>query len=139
MWTRQFKDSRRELNYFPKQQIYMIPNIFPETMKIVHSNIIILLENLCRQKKHLSLRIGLSHTVHPIMHVSLSWKVVFIQDGRIILIYFYHLAMNSYLHQIIFPWELAILCIHWNIKMPVIIIIYVSCKVVCCLMTSSWI
>ena len=36
-----------------------------------------------QMKNHLSLRMGLNSTVHPLMNVSLSWKVVFIQDGRI--------------------------------------------------------
>ena len=46
---------------------------------------------------------GLSHNVHPLMKDSLSWKVVFIQGGRISRRHFYHLAMNSYLHQKISP------------------------------------
>ena len=79
MCTRPFKELSRELTSFPKQHIYMIPNIVPKTMKIVHSNILILLENLCVWKNHLSLCMGLNNTVHPFMKVSLSWKVIFIE------------------------------------------------------------
>ena len=76
----------------------MILNIVAKKMKIVHSNILILLENLWKWKNHLSLRMILIHTVHPFMNLSISWKVVFIQDKRIIRRHFHNLAMNSYLH-----------------------------------------
>ena len=59
------------------------PKYFPKKMNIFHSNIFILLENLCILKTHLSLRMGLNHIVHPLFKVYLSCKVVFIQDGRI--------------------------------------------------------
>ena len=33
-----------------------------------------------QMKKHLSLRMGLNHTVHQLMDIYLIWKVVFIKD-----------------------------------------------------------
>ena len=59
------------------------PQFFSNTMKIFHSNILILSKTLCIWKKHLSFRMGSNHTVHPLMKVSISWKVVFIKDGII--------------------------------------------------------
>ena len=120
-------------------QIYIIPNIVPKKMKIVHSNILILLENLCRWKNHLSLHMGLNTTVHPLMNNSLNLRVVFIRDVRIRLRHFHHLAMDSYLHQKILLWQIVILCIHWNRRISVIMILDVSCTVIWCLMTPSFI
>ena len=122
--TIQIIESRNDL--ISKKQIYMIPNIFQKTMKIVHSNLLILSKNLFIWKTHLSLRMGLNPTVPPLMNVSLSWKVVFIQDGRIRWRHFHHLEINSYLHQKIFPWQIYILCIHWNRRISVIMILDVS-------------
>ena len=36
-----------------------------------------------QMKNHLSLRMGLNHTIHILLTVYLSWKVVFIQDQKI--------------------------------------------------------
>ena len=36
-----------------------------------------------QMKNHLSLLMGLIHTVHTLMNISLSWKVVFILYGKI--------------------------------------------------------
>ena len=65
---------------------------------------------------------GLSLNVHPLMNDSLSWKVIFNQDRRISRKHFYHLAMNSYLHQKISPWKITMLCIQWHISISVIMI-----------------
>ena len=80
----------------------MTPNIVPKTIKTVDLNLLILSENFCRRRKHLSLRMGLNQNVHPLMNVSLSWKVVLIQDQIIRERNLHHLAMNSYLHQKLF-------------------------------------
>ena len=42
---------------------------------------------------------GLIPSVHPLMNNFLSWKIVFILDGRISRRHFQQLAMNSYLDQ----------------------------------------
>ena len=106
-------------------------------MKIVHSNLLIISENLCIWKNHLSLRMCLNHTLHPLMNNDLSCKVFFLQDRRIIQINFHQLVMSYYLHQRISPWQINIICIQWNIRIYVITIIDVSYPVVWCLMTSS--
>ena len=108
------------------------PQIFPKTMKIFHSNILILLENFCQWKNHRILCMGLNPNIHPLMNNSISWKVVFIQDGRISWRHFHHLEMKSYLHQKISPWQITILFIQWNR-----IISMIMGPVVWCLITSS--
>ena len=82
---------------------------------------------------------GLSPNVHPLMNDSLSWKVFFIQYGRISRRHFHHLAMNSYLHPKISPWQITILCIQWNRRISVIMILDVLCPEFWCLITSSWV
>ena len=77
----------------------MIPNIVPKTIKIVHSNILVLLDSLWQWKNHMILCMSLSPNVHLILKDSLSYKVVLIQYRRIIRRHFYQLTMNSYLHQ----------------------------------------
>ena len=54
-------------------------------------------------KKRYKFCMGLSPNVHPLMNDYLSWKVAFIQGGRISPRHFHYLAMNSYLHQKIKP------------------------------------
>ena len=107
-------------------------------MKTFHFNIIILSEKLYRWRNNLSLRMGLNITVHPLMNISTSCKVVFSLDQIFRERNFHHLEMNSYLHQKN-PWLIALLFIHLNRRISVIMIIYVSCQVVWYSMTSSWI
>ena len=57
-------------------------------------------------KRHMLFCMGLSTNVNPLMNDSLSWKVFFIQDGKISPRHFHQLAMNSYLHQKISPWQI---------------------------------
>ena len=90
-------------------------------------------------KKPFGLAYGLNHTVHPLAKVSPSWKIVFSLDKIIRERYFHHLEMNSYLHQKISHWNFTLLFSYWNRRISVIIITYVSCQVVWCSMTSSWI
>ena len=86
-------------------------------------------------RNHLDMRMGLNHTVHPLMDVYLSWKIVFSLYKRIREIYFHHLEMNSYLHQEIFHWKVALLFIHWNRRIYAITILDVSYQVIWCSMT----
>ena len=115
------------------------PKFFPKTMMVVHSNLLILLENFWQWKNYMILGMGLYPNVHPWMNDSLSWKVIFLQGGRISRRHFHHLAMNSYPNQKISPWQTTILCIQLNRRIYVIMILYVLCSVVWCLMTSSWV
>ena len=89
-----------------------------------------------QMKKPSEFAYGLNHTVHPLMIVCLSWKVVFVQDKKTRVRHFHNFAMNSYPHQKIFPWKISLLCIHWNRKIFMIMILYVSCQEVWFLMTS---
>ena len=66
---------------------------------------------LMPMKKRHDFCMGLSPNVHTLMKSYLSCKVVFIQGGRISQRYFHHLAINSYLHQKIPPWQMTILFI----------------------------
>ena len=79
------------------------------------------------------------HILHPLMNIFPSWKIVFSLDQIIRERYFHHLEMNSYLHQEILHWKVALFFIHWNRMISVIIILDVSCKVVWCLITSYYI
>ena len=87
-------------------------------MKTVHFNILILSEDLCRWRNHLSLRIYLNHTLHLLMNVSPSWSFVFSLDQRFREINFHHFSMNSYLHKnisftgcpIIYPFKYKYIC-----------------------------
>ena len=137
--TRSSKELSHELTSLKKQRIYMTPNIVLKTMKTVHFNLLILSEKLCGWRNHLSLCMGLNLTVHPLMNISTSCKVVFSLDQRFRERNFHHLEMNSYLHQKLFPWQVALFFIHWNIRIYVIMILYVSCQLVWYSITSSWI
>ena len=55
---------------------------------------------------------GLNHTVHPLMNVSSSWKVVFSQDQRLRERNLQHLEMKYYLRQKLFPLQVNLLFIH---------------------------
>ena len=122
-----------------KQPIYITHNIDLKKMKTVHFNILYWSDNHCGWRLHLGLRMDFNHIVHPLMNVSSSWKNVFSVEKIIREIYFHHLAMNYYLHQEILHWKFALFFIYWNRSISVIIILDVSCQVVWCLMTSSWI
>ena len=142
MWENLDKTIQRNeswMDLISKKKVYMISNIVPKTMKIIHSNFLRLSESLCRLKNHLSLRMGLYHTVHTFMNVYLSSKVVFIQYKTTRERHFHHLEINYCLHKRKFPWQVSLLCINWNIMISVIMILDVSFQVVWCLMTSSWI
>ena len=112
MLTWSSKELSHELTSFQKQRIYITPNIVLKTTKTVHFSLLILSKHFCRQRNHLSLHMGLNHTVHTLMNFSPSWKFVFSLDQRFREINFHHLAMNSYLHQIYFldrlPYYLSI-------------------------------
>ena len=75
------------------------PQYCSKKMKIVPSNLLILLENLCQWKNHMILCMGLNPDANSLMKDSLSWKVVSNQDRIISRGNFHNLAMNLYLHQ----------------------------------------
>ena len=113
----------------------MTNNIVLKKMKTVHFNLPNLSENSYIWRNHLSLHMGLNHTVHTLMNVYPSWKIVFSINKRRRGRYFHHLAIISYFHQEIFHWKVSLFFIHWNRRICEIIIIDVSCQVVWCSMT----
>ena len=116
----------------------MIPNIFLQTIKVVHNNHILILENLCQWRNIIVISQGLSTNVNPLMNGFLNWKYIYIQQ-KISQRNFNHFKMNSYLHPKKSPWKAIILSSQWKIRIHVIMILDLLCPVVWCLMTSSWV
>ena len=107
-----------------------------EDCSLQYSHII---RNVLQMKKPFELAYGFKSNCTYINKRFTSWKIVFSLDQIFIERYFHHFAMNSYLHKKRFPWQVSLSFIHWNRRISAMMILYISCQVVWCLMTSSWI